>query len=382
MFYKPLVVSGFAGNVRYCQFGFFMKIVKKYLGFGLGMLTLLLFQIASFFPNAVEVLYTNSFYKIIRFVYGWTLFYFPIALMYVFILIISFILMRHLIRRIKNKNKQTSLRFLLNFVGWLIFSFYWLWGFNYARADFKERIDLTVTKPTSEFLMSELIKTDSLMLPLRRMISENDTLALPTVQLPKDYQKEIRLTQKKLIAHLGEPNFGNVRIRQLVPKGNLLRIKTAGVYLPFVLEGHIDDGLHNIEKPYVLAHEMAHANGFTDEGVCNFIGFMTCINAKDPFIQYSGWLEYEGYLYRTLRRNHPEILKERNYSRPVFVRADLKAIIETLNQYPNISPKLRDLFYNNYLKAQGVHAGMKSYSQIIQLSYSYKKERGGFILEE
>lgn len=359
-----------------------MKIFKKYIGFVFGLCTLLLFQVLNFFPASIEVLYTNLIYRIVRFAYGWTLFYFPFALMYLFILAILFILTRHIIRSFRRSNKQKSLQFVLNFIGWVTFSFYWLWGFNYARSDFNERIGLVIEQPTSEFLINELVHVDSILLPIRRMVSHNDTIALPEVQLPRGFQKQIRVSQDQLIRFIGEPEFNKVRVRQLKPKGNLLRIKTAGVYFPFVLEGHIDAGLHAIEKPYVLAHEMAHANAFTDEGVCNFIGFMTCINAEDPFIQYSGWLEYQGYLYRTLRRNHPEELKAIDYKRPEYVTADLRAIIETLDKYPNITPKLRDLFYNNYLKAQGVHAGMKSYAQIVRLAYSFKKKKGSFILNE
>jgi hypothetical protein len=165
----------------------------------------------------------------------------------------------------------------------------------------------------------------------------------------------------------------------LQPAGSLLRLKTAGVYFPFVFEGHIDKGLHHIEKPYVMAHEMAHAHAFTDEGVCNFIGFMTCINADNPFIQYSGWLEYQGYLYRALRRNFPEKLKEEAYKLPRVVLTDLRDIRERLDKYPSIAPQLRDLFYNNFLKAQGVHAGIKSYAQITRLAYSYKEANGSFL---
>lgn len=355
-----------------------MNLMKKYLGFILGLLSLVSFQVLSRAPWFVEHLYTNLLYKAIRAIYAKTFFYIPFPLIYAFLLSVSIVIGVHFYRRIKKKNKIKTFNFILNFSGWLIFLFYFLWGFNYARTDFNDRINLNIVKPDSTFLLEELIRTDSICLAIRKQLSEVDTVALSETMLPLNYQDIIRVSQKKIIKFLGEPDFAQVKIRELRPSGSLLRIKTAGVYFPFVFEGQIDNGLHAIEKPYVLAHEMAHANAITDEGVANFIGFLTCINSGNPFVEYSAWLEYEGHLFSNLRRNNKTLLIDSCYSRPDFVIADLKAIIERLNQYPDIAPKIRDLFYNNYLKVQGVHAGMESYSQIVQLAYSYKLKNKNF----
>ena len=268
----------------------------------------------------------------------------------------------------------------LNFIGWIVLLFYWSWGYNYARPGFTERAQFEVSKPDVDFLYSELIEVDSILLAIRSRIQSSETIALSIEDAPKDLQELINKSQVKLIHSFDEPVFARPRIRELKPSGSLLRIKTAGVYFPFVFEGHIDNGLHSIEKPYVMAHEMAHAYAFTDEGVCNFIGFMTCVNSDDLFIQYSGWLEYEGYLYRALRRNFPERLKKEEYKLPIAVVTDIRAIRERLDKFPSIAPKLRDLFYNNYLKAQGVKAGMASYSQIMSLAYSYKMQNGDYLI--
>jgi hypothetical protein len=353
-----------------------MKLVKRYLGVILGLLSLLLFKLFQVFPDFLELIYTTGIYRFIRYVYSYTLTYLPFPLLYVFVLIIILLLVNFFV---KKERKKRIIPAALNFLGYIIFVFYWSWGFNYARTDFATRIDLEVSKPNLEFLYAELIKVDSLLVEIRKEIQSFDSIPLGVENMPLNYQEVIRASQVTLIKNLEEPTYRPPKIRELKPNGSLLRIKTAGVYFPFVFEGHIDNGLHPIEKPYVMAHEMAHAHAFTDEGVCNFIGFITCVNAEDPFIQYSGWLEYQGYLYRSLRRNFPEKLKEEAYKLPLAVVTDLRSIRERLDKYPSIAPGLRDLFYNNYLKAQGVHAGIKSYSQITRLAYSYKKKYGGFV---
>ncbi len=267
-------------------------------------------------------------------------------------------------------------------MGWIAFIFYWSWGFNYARSDFHIRQKMELQEPNESFLFSELQDVDSILVELRKNLQPLDSVPIDDDLMPIDLQEKIRNSQINVLKKFEEPIFNDPKIRVLKPRGSLLRIKTAGVYFPWVFEGHIDDGLHAIEKPYVMAHEMAHAYAITDEGVCNFIGFMTCINSSQPFIAYSGWLEYHGYLYRALRRNYPEILEEANYMRPEAIMTDLRAIRERLDRYPDIAPWLRDFFYNNYLKAQGVKAGMKSYAQITRLAYSHKEKYGSYQLPE
>ncbi|MEZ4685085.1 MAG: DUF3810 family protein [Bacteroidia bacterium] len=48
--------------------------------------------------------------------------------------------------------------------------------------------------------------------------------------------------------------------------------------------------LHHLEVPVTAAHEMGHALGFTDEGVCNFLGYLACIDSDEPLLQYAGRL--------------------------------------------------------------------------------------------
>ncbi|GLR15403.1 DUF3810 family protein [Portibacter lacus] len=351
-----------------------MKLTKKYIGLLAGIFTIILFQFFKAFPAVLESVYTNGVYRLIRFIYYYTFAYFPFPLLYVFIGgLITYAL--YLLMR---KKKAKIIPLVLNFLGWIIVVFYWSWGFNYARTSFADRSALTVSEPDEHFLYKELLEVDTILINLRKSILENDTIPLSEIHLPNDYQEIINHSQVDLLTFLNQPIYKQPRIRSLKPKGSLLRIKTAGVYFPFVFEGHIDDGLHPIEKSYVLAHEMAHAYAFTDEGVCNFIGFMTCVNTDNEFIQYAGWLEYQGYLYRALRRNFPELLKDNNYELPMVVKTDLKDIRKRLDLYPSIAPQLRDLFYNNYLKVQGVHAGMKSYAQITKLAYSFKQKYGDY----
>ena len=74
------------------------------------------------------------------------------------------------------------------------------------------------------------------------------------------------------------------------PNGILLRFNSSGVYFPFTGEGHVDNGLHPVSKPFTIAHELGHGYGFGSEDVCNFLGFLACVRSDNPAIRYAGYL--------------------------------------------------------------------------------------------
>ena len=59
---------------------------------------------------------------------------------------------------------------------------------------------------------------------------------------------------------------------------------------PWTHELNVDATLSPYERPAVYAHEWAHLSGFADESEANFIAVLSCRNAGDPVLRYSGWL--------------------------------------------------------------------------------------------
>jgi hypothetical protein len=58
---------------------------------------------------------------------------------------------------------------------------------------------------------------------------------------------------------------------------------------------------------------------------------------------------------------------------PEGVKNDLRAIYNEMDKYPDILPTVRDVVYNNYLKAQGISEGIQNYSRILMLEKGRKK---------
>ena len=183
----------------------------------------------------------------------------------------------------------------------------------------------------------------------------------------------MRFEVTKTLQTFGYPTPGRVRARLLKPNGILMRISTAGVYLPWVGECHIDAGLHPIQIPNVMAHEFAHGYGITDEGSCNFIALHVCLNSENLFYKYSGSLSYWKTVASNYKAVFPATYEQFKKDMPQGIWNDIKAINQNIDKYPDIFPVFRDFFYSNFLKSQGISEGLKNYSRVILLETAYQK---------
>jgi hypothetical protein len=152
----------------------------------------------------------------------------------------------------------------------------------------------------------------------------------------------------------------------------LLRFSSSGVYLPWTGEGHVDAGLHPLNWPFVLAHEMSHGYGMADEGVCNFLAYQVCIGHSDPYVRYAGALYYWRYVAYEMMRFCPAETQAAVEALPAGIRGDLAGIREYSNRYPDIIPQWRDVVYDSFLKSQGLSQGVLSYNEVLVLAHAWR----------
>lgn len=138
----------------------------------------------------------------------------------------------------------------------------------------------------------------------------------------------------------------------------------------------MDAGLHPLQIPVVLAHELGHAHGFGDEGVCNLIGFAATIASPDVFIQYAGWLSLWRHLLWDFRQAFPSRYKTIYPDLPSGPLADVDAIRQKMSQYPDFMPAIRNFLYQSYLQSQGVREGLKSYNRLVILADGWLRLTG------
>lgn len=351
------------------------NVDRRWIWIGLGVFMIILRVILSFFPQLVETVYSRGIFQIIRYVTDYTISFSPIPLLYVFLIFLSgWLIYKY------STTKRNSLSFkasLLNFLfsamaitGGFIFFFIFLWGFNYVRIPLENQLAIQPKPLSSEELKLEFHEASAALFDIySRYEPQKNKNDLDLNNLEWQMREEVTKTLQKF----GYPTPGRVRARLLKPKGLLLRISTAGVYLPWVGECHIDAGLHPLQIPNVMAHELAHGYGITDEGSCNFVALKTCLNSTNLLFNYSASLSYWKTVASSFRMIFPEEYQQFKTTMPQGILDDIKAINDNLDKYPDIFPEGRDFFYNNYLKSQGISEGLQNYSRVILLEVAFKK---------
>ena len=263
--------------------------------------------------------------------------------------------------------------------GFIVFFFYWFWGFNYATPSVRQRLHLETQGMLDSAITAEF-----------RWIS--DTLyhyaTAPPVELARasgfteapGWINSINREVRQTLEALNWPCPAEVPVRKIWPNGTLLRIATAGFYLPLTGEANFDAGMYPLQWPYVVAHELFHAYGITDEGDCNFLALLTCWGSRESVFKYSALMAYWRQVAPEYRHFHRDEFTAMIDSIPAPVRQDLEQIHAYQDRYPDLFPRFRHAVYNSYLKAHGVREGMASYNEVITLLAAWKREHGSPVI--
>lgn len=352
---------------------------KRLIWIGLGVASILIKQVLHLFPAMTEQLYSRGIFVFFRYVFDYTLALIPIPLFYIFILGTLYWLFRKVRRFFRNpedlslsRRLGSGLFTLLAFAGGLLFVFYWTWGYNYNRLTVEQQLGLSTAKPSQEQLVAMVEKEVQLAIASRNQIEGADSLAITQIQAPIKTSADIRPLLTKVLKEHGYPTPGRVKVARLLPKGILMRFGISGIYLPFVGEGHIDGGLHVVDQPFTLAHEMAHGYGFGNEATCNFWAYLACLASDDPAMHYVAHFNYLEYLLVTLKRFDKQQYMNVRGELPKGILNDLIAKKKNNAQYPDLIPL--SMFNDAYLKSQGVKEGVLSYSRVVLLVEAYRKK--------
>ncbi|MCB9297786.1 MAG: DUF3810 domain-containing protein [Lewinellaceae bacterium] len=352
------------------------KTKLAWIALGLGALALR-FALSGH-PEIIERYYSRLLFPALRWLIDYLLAWFPLPLIYLFLLGLVYFLGRGLGRWWRRKYRNLWLKALDGvlgtgaFLGGGVFLFLALWGFNYGRLPIENQLGLELKPLTFSELKEEFAHETETIKRLRNEIPDITREPVSEEMLPRGLEKKLRAELEGWLAQHGFSTAGRVRGRYVLPKGIFLRFSSSGLYFPFTGEGHIDAGLHPLQKPYVMAHELAHGYGFGDEGTCNFLGYLACIGSDDPVIAYIGHLNYWRTLAADYLQYEPEKYREFRESLPLGIQSDLDAINEVLRRYPDIMPRFRYYAYDAYLKSQGIHEGIKNYDRVTMLARAWR----------
>ncbi|MFM2376507.1 MAG: hypothetical protein RLZZ165_1604 [Bacteroidota bacterium] len=348
----------------------------------LGAFTLALKLIASNVPSIVEQVYSRGLFVGIRYTLDYTIGWCPFPFSYVFVFALVawwgirwWRIRRTAIRPWHDRLKLASLN-VGGFIGAGVFFFHVLWGFNYVRVPVEEHLGLRLDSLDVEALCMEAEWSARLAERDRAMIPGITSDSISKDLLPDDLEAEVRACVGKCMGLMNYPMHGRIRGRIISPGGWMLRVGIAGIYNPFTGEGNVTAAQTPQKIPYTMAHEMAHACGFGDEGTCNFIAMVACGLSDDPFIRYSGQMGYWGQVIHHIAEVDPSLSKMLIATMDPGVQADLRASYYNYLKYSGVFSRVGQGVNNAYLNAQGVRGGILNYDRAVGLRASWRRQTG------
>ncbi len=250
--------------------------------------------------------------------------------------------------------------------GYLLFLL--LWGFNYRRVSMSERLVLDRAMPSPDAVEQ---------LGLRAVDQMNGLY--PSAHAAPDPGPEWRNESlrrafaevERSLSDAPPAEPGRLKRSLIAPYFRWTGVD--GMINPFGLEVLANPDLLPFERPFVAAHEWGHLAGYADEADANFVGWLTCVRAS-PAAQYSGWF----YLYWQISGEVNEAERGRlNAALADGPRRDINAVIARLRR--GEVPALQRAswkVYDQYLKANRVAAGVRSYGLVVNLILRARYENG------
>lgn len=359
----------------------------KVVWIGLGIFTLLLRFLFGLNPKVTESIYSRGIFQGIRFCLDYTLGLISFPLVYLIAAALMFFLALKIARRIKRSNRikekilwqvrlLNGVLYLAALFGAVVFLFYFLWGFNYQRLPIEDHLKIKPEPLDIDGIREEANIAFQMVVAARKEIHGAREDPLDSRLLPRGLERKIRHNLKKILMSMGYPVSGRVRTRKFKPAGLLMSFGISGIYFPFTGESYIPANLTPLELPFTMAHEMAHGFGFTEEGTANFLAYLVCLSAKEPFIKYSGCFAYWRYVSGEILKASPEEWKDLMKKLPVGIISDIKAISQNWKLYRGWLMNVGERINDAYLKTQGVKEGVKSYNRLVVLAAAWRDAFG------
>jgi hypothetical protein len=340
------------------------------------LIQIVILKIIRFFPECVELFYSNGLYvylsKFSRIVLGKIPF--SIGDCIYFILILMLVKWLWTKRKSWKEEWKNNLLTVLSVLSMFYFFFHFLWALNYYREPLFEKMSIERDYTDADlltFTKKLIAKTNA----IQSQITKNDSLK---VVFPYSQDQVFKMNQngyKNLSREYDFFTYSHLSIKKSLFSLPLTYMGFGGYLNPFTNEAQVNYLGPMYSFPMTTNHEIAHQMGYASESECNFIGFLSSIKNDNLYFQYSGYsmaLRYclgnwqvrnEERLKQLLKTVNPGILK--NYQESQDFWEQYQTPIETGFH----------AFYDRFLKINQQKDGMDSYSKFVNLMVNYYKER-------
>ncbi len=359
-------------------------------------LLLLSLKLVSYSPRLVEELYSKTVFPLLITLLtrlsSVASFSLSEVTVYSFLLLLSFLFLRLLIKLILDfrKSLPAALRFslvLLNLVLAVVFLGYALWGLNYSRPAFSERVNwaaAAIGKPVSEEQELGLLAVETI-----RLANHFYLLAEGSVdsEEPSRMDESVASLDEKLNAGFGRASdlldlpaglsrpMGSAKPLFSSPLVSYLGL--SGFYYPWTGEANFNDAVPDSELPLAIAHEKAHQRGFASEDEASFAGFLACLYSDSIYARYSAYLFAQRQLLREWFRIDPGRARASLLERLPGVQRDLETVDRFWNRHRGTLSEATSSVNNSYLKLHRVKGGIRSYARSARLLVLLGRHQNG-----
>jgi hypothetical protein len=367
----------------------------RWTGVGLGVASLLIFQIAVFFPHAVEGLYVPLlgwlFPNVLSRLTGWI----PFSLGEICILLF---LVRQVIGSIRGLSdarrgirtmKQTAGAGVLRLgsdLGFALCLFYLIWGFSYARPAMEVRLGWEGRDAGVEELVelaSEQVRAvNAEYLALHGVEDLGSATMAPPDRVPLMKSLESGwVAASELIGEPGRPS-GYGPPKPSLASGLLNYLGIAGFYFPWTGEANFNNGVPPESLPRVIGHEMAHQRGYAREDEANFMGYLVNALSNDPYSRYSAAQFAQRQLIGAVAARDVSRARELSAGRLPGVQRDIDASNAYRAQFAGPARLAAQFMNNAYLRSQKVPGGIQSYGRSVRLLIEFSRRRNLDAIQE
>jgi hypothetical protein len=335
--------------------------------------------VASLMPQIVELIYSQRIYFYIVRVQGFFNRLFPFSLGEVFwgalifwFTVWTFWYLRRSLRseaRFFDVTKLLFLHLLWTFAS-LHLIFLIVWGLNFQRMQIPDSWGMDRRPARTDELQAIGSRITSGINGNYAAASENQDWA-GTSRLPLTLQRLNQVLENSFnsLAIIGSASQGGLGVPKPIRFSRLTSyLGISGVYMPFTGEPTYNEEIPASELPFVIANQKAHQRGFAREDEANFVAYVICTRASDPYVRYSGYLHAVKVL-DTIERAGVGRYKD-------LIGPGPSADLELSRQFwgtmrnPEMSVLTTQLI-SSYLRLNRVTRGIENYDEDIPLIIAY-----------
>lgn len=242
--------------------------------------------------------------------------------------------------------------------------FYCVFGFNYSKQSLYETMNIEISeeadeallKEASEYFLSELNEAT-------KNVEYKDGFSVMPMSF--DEMAKQLLADYKTVGIFDFLYDFDLRPKQFAPSFILNYSGITGVFFPIFAEVNVCGNLPDQTLVTTTAHEIGHSKGVNNEGECNFLAEIVCINSENAYIRYAGLANVFARLANELYSVDSDYRQSLMDRLSPLVKAEYSATNKFFKQFEGPVKEVVNNANDAYLKGNDVTEGVLSYSKAV-----------------